>query len=387
MVKLKKNIPSTRKREKKEQAGRTKTQALMVRDSRKSAADKRVHSAYQPTIGASSLLSASKQSSTPREIVELCSDDEHDTEDELDLTQLRHLSTSATPPYTPQRRGSLRHQQKQNLSIRAVEYPSPPDSRSSSGVQRTVTDHVSKKGNSDIRATWAAAVPRFPVQPSSFDDDNDVRITGTQVNIKYRKPVHSWTPDERTAMCLLMRFFSADRLSLTAVMNGLFPKALVPFTPSMVNMQYTEVRAGKQCSAETDAIWDAVWSIADFNMASRHFQLILEKAEETAGKIGAALTRRLTEDQRNFTYSNRRRDALKNRPVKRREVSNSEERIVGPSQVPMSQRARNGSMLCAASLQSEFQRQAIVSRQAFVSSVENDEIVQDGEFSHFSPRA
>lgn len=181
--------------------------------------------------------------------------------------------------------------------------------------------------------------------------------------------------------------FSADNQSLTAILNRSFPKALVPFTAGMVNMQYTEIRAGKQCSAESDSVWDAVWIESDFNTACQNFRLVLERIEEAASKVGAPLSRRVEEDQRNLIQANSRKEAPKGRlPRRVIEKLNTKKRLVRPSQSSASpdQRIEHWSTIPIAS-QPETQRQSTV--QVVIPAVEIQTTEQNGKFLVPPPRS
>lgn len=92
-------------------------------------------------------------------------------------------------------------------------------------------------------------------------------------------------------------------------------------------MQYIEIRAGKKCSIETDAVWSAVWDVSDFGQACQDFRLTLEEIEETAAEVRVPLRMRFDEDLRNLTYTENRKIALQNRPVRTKEAPNTGERM------------------------------------------------------------
>ncbi|RDI76756.1 hypothetical protein Vi05172_g13234 [Venturia inaequalis] len=227
---------------------------------------------------------------------------------------------SQSPPVTP--RTPQRQTPQRRIPVAQFGLLTPPNSGSSSKIQKTVKKTISKKKVSNFQNKLAAAYRA-----------DEVVITGTQVNTKPPKH-HLWTADERKVLCVIKRFFSADNYSLTAILNGIFPKALIPFTIGMVRSQYTEIRAGKkQTGVESDEVWSAVWDVSDFNTACQNFKLILEKLEETASEVGVPLSRRLEEDLTNVTYTESRKVAVQNRPVKVvREAPNTGRRMTGSRQ-------------------------------------------------------
>jgi hypothetical protein len=323
------------------------------------------------------LRSASRQINS-HEVIESDSEDQHDSKDELVLAPLKKVSGAIT---TPQRRRSLQHPSQPKL-FKPAGYPSPPDSSHSSEIQKTNRVQISKKGVSNFRANLATA-SLFTPKPAASDDDDEVRVTGTQVNIKYRQPFHSWTLEERKALCLLRRFFSADILSHTAIMNGLFPKALVKFTPNMVNMQYAEIRAGKQCKFDADSAWDYTWYIEDLDLASRMLREDLELLEEIASEVGIALSRRVEEDRRNLIQLERRKEACNNRrprSIARVETSNTKKHIVRSRQTLAPH-------LLQISSQVEIRKRTTVPRQSALPYIEHDEPLQRGKSVYLFSRA
>lgn len=222
-------------------------------------------------------------------------------------------------PRTPQRQTPQRSY-KQKTPVAQFGLLTPPNSGPSSKIQKTVKKTSSKKKISNFQGNLAAA----------YHDEDEVLITGTQFNVAFKPQGHTWTREERAAIVLLKRFFVADHSAGTTIMNGLFPKALVPFTAGMVKVQYEEIKAAKQCKDDADFAWDYVWHNLDFAPASRELEIDLAKVEEVASEVGAAVTRHFGEDQRNLIYALRRLETVKGRPPKTPEVFNTKKRMVRP---------------------------------------------------------
>ncbi|TLD35820.1 hypothetical protein E2P81_ATG02123 [Venturia nashicola] len=261
---------------------------------------------FTPAINTTALRSASRPepSGSTSNLNSVNYNNEHITsEDELEIILSNIPQRTSTPavPQTPRRQTPQRSRNSKTSNAH-FGLLTPPGSTSSNRIQKSVGKAVSKKKVSNL-----------------YD-----KLT--------TRRCHSWTADERRVLCVLKRFFAADILSFTAVLNKIFPKALVPFTTGMVNMQYTEIRAGKQCSVESDEVWSAVWDVSNFYTARRNFGSDLEKIEETASEIGILLSSRLEDDLRNITYAESRKVALQNRPDKFREVPNAGKRMTGPRQ-------------------------------------------------------
>jgi hypothetical protein len=290
-----------------------------------------------------------------------------------------------TPRRTPRHRRPSKHQQKRNFPITTPRYLTPPDSGSSGSSRQTNNHRISKIGISNFKANLIAA-SRLSLRPSDDDNDDDnVQVIGTRLNVGYRATGHSWTMEERKFLVMLKRFWVADLLAITTIMNALFPKALVPFKSRMVNMQYQEISAGKQCGDDADIAWDIVWNTIDFSLASRKFQPVLEKFEEMAAGVGVAITRRVEEDDRQAIYADRRKHIPKRSTIQRRETSHTE-RVVRGSQAAVPAKVRAGDIANAASYsEAQAQRQAIVEMRADIPLVRNDDPIQNGKLGLILP--
>ncbi|TID23000.1 hypothetical protein E6O75_ATG02174 [Venturia nashicola] len=310
---------------------------------------------FTPAINTTTLRSASRPepSGSTSNLNSINYNNEHITsEDELEIILSNIPQRTATPavPQTPRRQTPQRSQNPKTSNAH-FGLLTPPGSTSSNRIQKSVGKAVSKKKVSNL-----------------YD-----KLT--------TRRCHSWTADERRVLCVLKRFFAADILSFTAVLNKIFPKALVPFTTGMVNMQYTEIRAGKQCSVESDEVWSAVWDVSNFYTARQNFGSDLEKIEETASEIGMLLSSRLEDDLRNITYAESRKVALQNRPDKFREVPNAGKRMTGPRQAPPSPTIRQQSITEQASQPVARRRTMSLTAPAFIDgpAIRHAEIQPDGE--------
>lgn len=297
----------------------------------------------------------------------------------------------ATTPITPrrpqvQKSAKSKREQKQKAQTTSIVLLTPPDSRSRRKTPKSANRLISRDGISNFGAKLAAAAgSQAQKHPSSINDDS-VRIVGTRVNISYRAPKHTWKAEERQCLVLLKRFFVADVFAITAILNAVFPKALIPFKSIMVGVQYNELAKGEKSNDDQDRAWDYTWSNTDFDSACREFDEILEKLEEKASEVGVAITRRFEDDQRNLVQANSRLDTIQNRtprtprtPKRTVEKSNTKKRLVRPGQssaIPIPSLGHRS--IAPITHQPDVQRQSTVAR--FSPNAEIQAPEQNGRF-------
>ncbi|QDS68821.1 hypothetical protein FKW77_006412 [Venturia effusa] len=352
-----KNVPASRRASSRKRRSRNEMQIVLyggITKSRRSSPRE-----FKPAIDGSSLRSA--WSRDPRDAGLDDSRDEDAVSAGEPVTSQFSPGQRAPTPFEPRTPPRVTPQRKQKQKTSPIQSGllTPPNSGSSSRIQKATKKAVSKKRISNFRATLAAVViPQVFEDTSSVNDD--VQIASSQVNISFRAPGHMWKTEERQCLILLKRFFVADVIAITTLLNAVFPKALVPFKSNMVSVQYAEIAGGKNSSEDQDSAWDYVWTDEDFGSACREFHEILEALEEKASESGVAITRRIEEDRRNITQVCSRIVACQNRPPRtprtpRRivEEPNTKKRMIRPL------RSQSSATLGRATSQTEIYRQPV----------------------------
>jgi hypothetical protein len=130
---------------------------------------------------------------------------------------------------------------------------------------------------------------------SSMSIDNDVIYTGRQ--LKFRPVSHTWTTEERKILCIVLRFFKAERNAIVDIMNARFDKCLVQFRSGMLISQYNELTYVKRKRAR-DEVWDAVLDIESYDQAAKAFQPDISRLEDLAEEFGIRIERRTQDDPR-----------------------------------------------------------------------------------------
>lgn len=184
-----------KKRAKKERKSQAQSQAMVLYN-RAIRSRSRPASTEAPAINLSSLRSASRPrlSSSIANLNGIQYNQEHVSPGNEPVIPRR--ASTPLEPRTPDRRTPERSS-KQKTPVTQTGLLTPPSSGPSTKIQKSVKKTVREKKVSNFRKKLAAAY--------RAGNEEEVVITGTQINLSNRKRLHFWTAEERTVLCLVKR--------------------------------------------------------------------------------------------------------------------------------------------------------------------------------------